>query len=115
VERFFTLYFIPIFSLGDLGEFIECQSCQLTFRPEILGDSFAAGCDGETLDWIRTELDKGLSMKEVRKKLAGSGFDEAVATRLVADTVGEDKKLCKKCIAWYRSTVNRCSSCGSEL
>jgi len=29
--RYFTLFFIPLFQIETLGEFVECQSCRQTF------------------------------------------------------------------------------------
>jgi hypothetical protein len=34
--RYFTLYFIPIFKVKDLGEFVECQTCGGTFKTAVL-------------------------------------------------------------------------------
>ena len=36
VKKYFTLYFVPTFSTGDLGKYIECQSCESTFKESIL-------------------------------------------------------------------------------
>ena len=36
VRRFFTLYFIPIIPLDSMGEYVECNYCHGTFRPEVL-------------------------------------------------------------------------------
>jgi len=36
VRRFFTLYFIPIIPLDVLGEYIECQNCKDTYKPDVL-------------------------------------------------------------------------------
>tara|TARA_R110002096_G_scaffold169222_1_gene340751 strand:+ start:17552 stop:18214 length:663 start_codon:yes stop_codon:yes gene_type:complete len=36
VRRFFTLYFIPVIPLDQLGEYIECPSCQGTFDTRVL-------------------------------------------------------------------------------
>jgi len=36
VRRFFTLYFIPLIPLDKMGEYVECDTCQATFDPEIL-------------------------------------------------------------------------------
>jgi hypothetical protein len=36
VSRYFTLYFIPLFETKKLGEYIECQTCLKTFKPEVL-------------------------------------------------------------------------------
>ena len=37
VRRFFTLYFIPLIPLDNLGEYVECGSCQGTYHKDILG------------------------------------------------------------------------------
>lgn len=36
VTRFFTLYFIPLIPMGQVGEFVECQTCKGTFVPRVL-------------------------------------------------------------------------------
>lgn len=36
IVRYFTLFFIPIFPLGMLSEYIECGVCGRTYKPEIL-------------------------------------------------------------------------------
>src|SRR6185312_16552116 len=35
-KRWFTLYFIPVFPVGDLGQFVECGLCHGTFKMEVL-------------------------------------------------------------------------------
>jgi hypothetical protein len=34
IIRFFTLFFIPLFRLGKVSSYIECQTCMRTFRTE---------------------------------------------------------------------------------
>ena len=34
--KWFTFFFIPIFKTADLGEFIECQTCQKQYDPRVL-------------------------------------------------------------------------------
>ena len=41
VRRFFTLYFIPIIPLDVLGEYVECDHCRDTYKPEVLEISSA--------------------------------------------------------------------------
>lgn len=36
VSRYFTLYFIPLFKTHKLGEYIVCQTCLKTYKPEVL-------------------------------------------------------------------------------
>jgi len=36
VTQRFSLFFVPVLPLGDLAEYVECQACGGTFKPEIL-------------------------------------------------------------------------------
>jgi tellurite resistance protein len=36
VKRWFTFYFIPVFPLSDLGEYIECDDCKSTYKNNVL-------------------------------------------------------------------------------
>lgn len=36
VRRFFTLFFIPLIPLDNLGEYVECQICRTSFNPRVL-------------------------------------------------------------------------------
>jgi hypothetical protein len=36
MTQYFTLYFIPIFPMGSLGEHVQCQRCRRAWRPEVL-------------------------------------------------------------------------------
>ena len=35
IVRYFTLFFIPLFPLGTLSEYVECQVCRRTYQPGI--------------------------------------------------------------------------------
>ena len=36
LQRYFTLYFIPLFPMGASTEYVECQLCKAAFEPRIL-------------------------------------------------------------------------------
>lgn len=36
LDKYFTLYFVPIFQTKVLGRFVECQSCKNQFKEEVL-------------------------------------------------------------------------------
>lgn len=36
VRRFFTLFFIPLIPLDNLGEYVECQTCRTSFKTNVL-------------------------------------------------------------------------------
>ena len=35
-SKYFTLYFIPIFELENIGRFVECDNCESKFKEEVL-------------------------------------------------------------------------------
>jgi hypothetical protein len=39
VVRYFTLFFIPLFPLGTMSEYVECQVCGRTYAPGILSEA----------------------------------------------------------------------------
>jgi zinc ribbon protein len=41
VDRYFTLFFIPLFPIGRLGEYVECQTCLRTYRTDVLNEPAA--------------------------------------------------------------------------
>lgn len=36
VKRYFTLYLIPLFPIGTLGEYVQCSACQGKFQTSVL-------------------------------------------------------------------------------
>jgi hypothetical protein len=48
VAQYFTLFFIPLFKIKTLGEYVECQVCRHAFKPESLGLAPSAGSVAET-------------------------------------------------------------------
>jgi rubredoxin len=36
VTRYFTLFFIPLFPLGTVSQYVECSVCGRTYKPEVL-------------------------------------------------------------------------------
>jgi hypothetical protein len=47
VSQYFTLYFIPVFPMEKLGEYVKCQHCQGAFKPEVLGLPALPSAQGE--------------------------------------------------------------------
>lgn len=41
-RRWFTLFFIPIIPLNELGDYVECTSCKNTYYPDVLKGKTAA-------------------------------------------------------------------------
>ncbi len=42
VDRYFALYFIPLFKFSTLAEYVQCQVCHSTYDPAALHDRLPA-------------------------------------------------------------------------
>ena len=89
VRRFFTLYFIPIIPMNKVGNYIECQRCQNSYKEQVLSFDPAAQqakAKAELVDHVKrimivaaladgraddAELD---AIREYYKKLSGNSL-----------------------------------------
>lgn len=53
-KRWFTFFWIPMIPLNDLGDFVECTSCQSTYYPSVLTAKTAGEIEDVTTTAIRT-------------------------------------------------------------
>jgi predicted RNA-binding Zn-ribbon protein involved in translation (DUF1610 family) len=114
LANYFTLYFIPLFQVQNLGEFVQCQVCKQTYKSDVLNlrpptaaERFAAAA--------RADLDSGTPVHMAERKLINSGVDEATAKKAVEMVMGGRRRTCPQCGYVYRETVERCTNCGSLL
>jgi|TARA_B110000208_G_C11761332_1_gene427030 tellurite resistance protein len=87
VKRWFTLYFIPVFPLSDLGEYIECSGCKATYKNNVL------------------DFDPKKQQREFQALFAIATRDIMLKIAL-ADGVVEDEEL-KQTIASFEKITNR--------
>jgi tellurite resistance protein len=74
VRRFFTLYFIPCIPLNLLGEYVECQSCEATYQPEVL------------------EYDPGAAEAQIEAEVHG-GIRRIMVDMMMADGVADPEEI----------------------
>ena len=114
VARYFTLYFIPLFKTKDLGEYVECGSCQGTFKPEVL--SYTPPSPAERmLAGVRRDLESGTPVGVVQGKLLNAGMARADAEAVVNAALAGNRVFCAQCGAAYLASVQTCTSCGNQL
>ena len=78
-RRWFTLFFLPIFPLsGSQGEQVKCQTCNSTFRPEVLHAPTSARLSEAIRDTMR--------LAAVAMLLAGNSWDPG-ARRAAIDAI----------------------------
>jgi len=71
VNKFFTLYFIPLIPLGSAGEYVECKHCKGTFVPRVLNYS-----NENTKDQFLSQYEKAMKHCMVLIMLADGEIDE---------------------------------------
>jgi hypothetical protein len=116
-KNYFTLYFVPIFPIGDLGEFVECQTCHLTFQSEVLKlKAPPPKLDLATmLNSVKSNLEGGSPVEYVLRDLVSAGLDRDITLQTVKSAVGEKRRDCPTCGLSYAANVVECSECHSPL
>ena len=115
LARYFTLYFLPIFPLQTLGEVVECQTCQHTYRFEELRRVARLVTEADLLKAVRVELERGLPFHRLQRRLAEDGLDHAEVTRLVHQVTQGQERTCPRCQFSYLPSVRYCTNCGQVL
>lgn len=118
--RYFSLYFIPLIPMKDLGEFVECQTCGSAFEPIVLRTRPAqAAASGDQLatmlNTLKSRLEEGYSTEYMVRDLTAARLDRDVALKAVNDAIGTARKTCPACKLTYASTVMACRECGRTL
>lgn len=118
-KRWFTLYFIPVFPTQDLGEFVECEECHMTFRPEVL--NYKPKRTGPTLSVedqlkaLRYRLEQGEAIEYAVRDLTAAGLDREIALGAVKGVTGDMVRLCPTCHLTYAVNAEKCQECQGAL
>ncbi len=122
ITQDFTLYFLPIFEMKELDEYVVCEACHRAFPPRVLE---------ERNDYYRQEdipdvedtpeemaaqyLKSGMPVPEVFRKLVNSGVEKKKAGRILERIMGDIMKVCTTCQSTYYRNILECSRCGGKL
>ena len=112
--RYFSLYFIPLFRVKDMGEYVECQTCKHIYRPEVLTQKVPSA-DERLVQSVRDELLNGLPLHMMIQKLIAQGVDQSTAEQLVQRACNGYEVPCSQCGFVYLKGVKRCFNCGHAL
>ncbi len=115
LARYFTLYFLPIFQLEALGEMIQCQACQGTYRVEDLERAARLVTDAELLKAVKAELQRGLPIHRLQRRLLDDGMDRGDVARIVDQASHGQQRTCPHCQFSYLASVRYCTNCGCAL
>jgi hypothetical protein len=113
-KKYFTLYFVPLIPMGDVGDFVECQTCHVTYKSEVLNIKPAPKQISavELLNSVKSRLTNGHPVEYVVRDLTAAGIERDVATSLVNSSIGNERRVCRKCNLSYGKTISQCQECG---
>ncbi len=114
VGRYFTLYFIPLFQIQKLAEYVECQACHHVFPLEVLHKKSFPD-PRRILAEVGRDLESGMTIQQVQTKLMNTGLREDVASKVIEVTAGSQRKVCPRCGSLYAESARFCVKCGSPL
>jgi hypothetical protein len=120
-SRYFALYFVPLIPMGQLGEFVQCQTCGMTFKPDVLQPGFQRQVKqtpvdlAKLLNTLPARLAAGTPVEYLVRDLTAGGLDRDVARDMVEPALGAARKSCDACGLTYAASVERCAVCGQPL
>ncbi len=83
VRRFFTLYFIPLIPLGELGDYVECGRCKQTYNEKVLEYN-----PKKEAERIQMAYHAALKSTMIEIMLADGEIEEA-EVKIIMDTINE--------------------------
>ena len=116
-KRYFSLYFIPLIPMDDIGEFIECQTCHRSFALEVLDyrPSKPQNDTARLLNTVKSRLERGYPIEYVISDLTADGLDREIAENMIMMTIGDNRKSCPKCELTYAGVLEKCTDCQIPL
>jgi transcription elongation factor Elf1 len=123
-SRYFSLYFIPVIPIGNLGEFVECQTCGIAFEPTVLQlrgpvrtrhQATPPANLAQIINSIPTRLNRGVPVEYLVRDLTAAGVDRDVVMSMIDPHLTDGRKTCESCGLTYAESVSVCSECGASL
>lgn len=114
VGRYFTLFFIPLFEINKLGEYLLCAECNTTFKPEVLNIKAITPEQRQVL-MVKRDLASGTPLQMAETKLINAGMDTEAAAQIVNQASPEEMRECNECDLTYVAGITKCSHCGGQL
>ena len=114
LSRYFTLYFIPLFPIEKLGEFVECGVCHTPFDLGVLQPTGPARV-AMLMQGLDAQLKAGHSVQLLVDHLLGAGASREEAAWAVYATGRGRFAACENCHTMYESSLVYCGQCGHRL
>lgn len=116
-KNYFALYFVALFPIGEMNEFIECQYCGRRYHPEVLKQKFSRPQPdvAKLLNNVKARLENGYPVEYMIRDLTDDGVDLDIARNVVQMAIGDKRKVCPNCELTYAPNILGCSDCDRTL
>ncbi len=115
-RNWFSVYFIPVIPLNQIGELVTCLTCGTNFQKDVLSTPIPSNTPLDRFAReAQADLDGGTPIEMARQKLINTGLSRDLVDQVIAQAAGPDRKQCPADRLTYRSTVQRCAQCGAAL
>jgi hypothetical protein len=114
VGKYFSLFFIPIFKISELGEYVQCVECKKNFKPEVL-DVKPITPEQRHILMVQRDIESGTPLQMAQTKLINAGMDAKAAAQIVDQATPEEVRECEACQLTYSASITKCSICGEQL
>jgi hypothetical protein len=116
-KTYFAVYFIPIFPISDGGEFVECQTCRMTYNTEVLNFKTSPPQPdvARMLNTVKMRLEKAQPVEYIVSDLTQEGLDRDIANNVINMAIGQNRAVCPQCELTYASSITTCPNCRVAL
>jgi len=115
LARYFAIYFLPLFPVQTLSDMIECQTCHHSYRLEEIRQTTRLISEADLLKAVTIELQRGLPLHRLQRRLAEDGLDRSEAARILHRSIHGQQRTCPQCQFAYLPSVRYCTNCGHAL
>jgi len=118
-RRWFTLFFIPVIPLNEVGEVIECTTCKRVFNPQVLDlpttaetvESIGFARRALTAHMVDVSDNTTVARQAAVQVMRGSGMTDYGESQLDIDRQTSDWE---RVMAWAQHLGNQLSPAGAE-
>ena len=114
IGRYFTVYFIPVFQIEKLAEWLQCEVCQKVFPIEVLQHAPPPNPQ-RILEEVKKDLTAGMSVQQTQIKLRNSGLRPDLMYKVIEVVIGDQRVTCPNCKYEFLAGATFCGNCGTKL
>lgn len=115
LNRYFTLYFIPIIPLGTVAQAVECHACRRQFEVDVLSSGPAGGSMERLFATVSEQLTSGRSAEEIQGMMAQAGIPAQQSQDVINQVLSGAVRHCARCNLHYAKSAPVCVKCGDAL